>query len=272
MRVVDRVVSEIVTPRRAMVTPEDPVEHIRRIMRDYGYRLIAVVDRSGRLLGVIGRADVLLVSSTKTEALASHIMKEPLVVLEEDMRVKDAVRSMLSVDEWYAPVVRKGVLITVMGLEDVIEWSLRSDIDRRLLETTRLEEVMSRNPIAVQAEESITRAWRIMMERRYSGLPVVNERMEVIGIITQYDLIKKGYARPQLEAEGAPGRRPKVRTAMTRPCTYLYPWSSALEAAMIMINRNIGRIPVVESEETRKLVGIVDREDIVRLLLMQTRA
>jgi CBS domain-containing protein len=53
---------------------------------------------------------------------------------------------------------------------------------------------------------------------------------------------------------------------MTRPCTHLYPWSKALEAATIMVNRNIGRIPVVESDKTRKIIGIVDREDIVKLL------
>lgn len=266
-RVADRIVAEIVAPRRAVVLPEDTVEYVRRLMRDHGYRLVAVIDKTGKLLGVIGRENVLQVSSTKSEAVARSIMREPLVVLEEDMGVRDAVSRMLKVDEWYAPVVKGGILKAVMGLEDVIEWGLRDEVDRRVLEDVKLEDIMTRNPVAVYVDESITRAWRIMMEHRYSGLPVVDERMAVVGIVTQYDLIKKGYARPHLESEGGPGRRPKVKTVMTRPCTYLYPWSSALEAATIMINRNIGRIPVVESDKTRRLVGIVDREDIVRLLI-----
>jgi len=262
-----RPVSEVATYRMAVVEPQAPVERVRRIMRDYGYRLLAVVDRDGRLLGVIGRSEVLLVSSTKSEALASSIMVEPPVVLEGSILVGDAVKKMLAVDEWYAPIVEGRIFKSIFGLEDVIEWALKSEADRRILERTRLEEVMSRNPLTVTPEDTIDKVWRLMTEYRYAGIPVVDSKGVVVGMITQYDLLKKGYARPHLEAERGPGRRPRVRTAMTRPCTYLYTWSTLLEAATIMVNRNVGRIPVVESETTRKLVGIVDREDVVRALL-----
>jgi len=269
-RVAERSVGEVSSYRRAIVSPRDSVEYVRRIMRDYGYRLVAVVDSSGRILGVIGRAEVLMVSSTKSEALASHIMREPLIKLSEDQRVGDAIRLMLEVDEWYAPVTDRGFYKTFFGLEDVIEWALRSDRDRRILEDVSLENIMTVNPVVISLDDGVDRAWRLMMKHRYAGIPVVNNRGALVGIITQYDLLKKGYARPHLEAERGPGKVPKVRIAMTRPCTYLHPWSKALEAAIIMVTRNIGRIPVVESSKTRRIVGIVDREDIVKLLITYT--
>jgi len=259
-------VGEISTYRRATVSPKDPIEHVRRVMRDYGYRLVVVVDSSGRMLGVISRAEVLLVSSTKSEALASHVMRDPLVTLTGEEKVREAVRTMLEVDEWYAPIVDRGFYKTLFGFEDIIEWALRVDRDRGTLEGVELREIMTRNPVTVTVEDGIDKVWRLMMEYRYAGIPVVDKRGALVGMITQYDLLKKGYARPHLEAERSPGKVPRVRSVMTRPCTYLYPWSRALEAATIMVSRNIGRVPVVESDETRKVVGIVDREDIVKLL------
>jgi CBS domain-containing protein len=259
-------VGEVSTYRRAIVSPSDPIEYVRRVMRDYGYRLVVVVDSSGRVLGVIGRAEVLLTSSTKSEALASHVMREPLITLREDQRVGEALKSMLEVDEWYAPVTDRGFYKTLFGLEDAIERALKIDRDKAILEGVELREIMSVDVVIATVDDSVDRVWRLMMEHRYAGIPVVDRRGALIGIVTQYDLLKKGYARPHLEAEKGPGKTPKVRNVMTRPCTHLYPWSKALEAATIMVNRNIGRIPVVESDKTRKIIGIVDREDIVKLL------
>jgi len=39
------------------------------------------------------------------------------------------------------------------------------------------------------------------------------------------------------------------------------------EAASLMVNRGIGRIPVVDGVSTRRLIGIIDREDVVRAIL-----
>ncbi len=260
-------IGEVSSYRRAIVSPNDPIEHVRKVMRDYGYRLVVVVDSSRKVLGVISRAEILLTSSTKSEALASHVMREPLVTLSRDQKVGEAVKLMLSVDEWYAPVVDRGFYETLFGLEDVIEWALRTDRDRATLEAVELREIMTVNPIVATVDDGVDRVWRLMMEYRYAGIPVVDRRGALVGIITQYDLLRKGYARPHLEAERGPGKVPRVRNVMTRPCTHLYPWSKALEAAAIIVNRNIGRIPVVESDKTRRVVGVVDREDLVKLLI-----
>ena len=48
---------------------------------------------------------------------------------------------------------------------------------------------MSANPIFVSKDMSITEVSEIMMETGYNGLPVV-EGTEVIGIITQTDILK----------------------------------------------------------------------------------
>ncbi|MDM7276003.1 MAG: CBS domain-containing protein [Thermoprotei archaeon] len=259
-----RLVGEVAKPRLVSVKPEDPIEYVRRVMRDYGLRVVAVAER-GRLIGVISRSEILTVTGTKSEAKAKDLAVQPKVALSPDYPLLKAVREMLSVDEWYAPIVEGGVFKGFLGLEDVIELALIEE--RSLLESLKLEDVMSRNPIAVRIHDRVNSIWRLMREYRYAGLPVVDDRGVLVGIITQYDLLRKGYSRIHLEAARGHAKSPKVSNVMTRPCTYLYPWSTLLEASEIMVSRNIGRIPVVDSEKNKHLIGIVDREDAVRALL-----
>jgi CBS domain-containing protein len=52
---------------------------------------------------------------------------------------------------------------------------------------------------------------------------------------------------------------------MKTPVVSLKPTNTIKEAAKLMLERNIGRIPIVDDKG--KLVGIVDREDIVKTLI-----
>ncbi|MEM0365453.1 MAG: CBS domain-containing protein [Acidilobaceae archaeon] len=259
------VVADIAKSRYITVNLDDSAEAIRRIMRDYGFRVVAVTDR-GKFVGVISRAEILLVTGTKTEARARDLVVQPKIVLEPSVGIVDALKQMLRVDEWYAPIVEKGYFKTFLGLEDIIEYMLEAHKSK--LENTRIKNIMTLKPIAVRPEDPISSVWKLMIELRYTGLPVVDSKGVIVGIITQYDLLRKGYARIHLEAARGPAKTPKVKTVMTKPCTYLYPSSTALEAAVLMVNRNIGRIPVAEDSKTRRLVGIIDREDIAKLLLL----
>ena len=52
---------------------------------------------------------------------------------------------------------------------------------------------------------------------------------------------------------------------MKTPALTVEPSATVADAAKIMVERNVGRIPVKDAKG--RLVGIVDREDIVRLLI-----
>jgi CBS domain-containing protein len=52
-------------------------------------------------------------------------------------------------------------------------------------------EVMSRNPIAVPAEAGLTEALRLVFDHRISGLPVVDGKAGLVGILTEGDLLRR---------------------------------------------------------------------------------
>ena len=55
-----------------------------------------------------------------------------------------------------------------------------------------VKDIMTVNPMAVGPEDSVVYAAKILFEHNFNGLPVVNEQKEVVGILTEYDLISKG--------------------------------------------------------------------------------
>ncbi|MEB3787933.1 MAG: CBS domain-containing protein [Desulfurococcales archaeon] len=246
------------------VSPGTSLSHVRKVMRTTGARVVLVVE-DGRLQGWVARSNVLTVTSRKTHATAKDVMEYPKVVAYPSDEVSDVVARMLDYDEWYAPVVEEQEPVGLLGLEHVIKAGLERAPDR--LTGARVDEIMTPDPVTVGADDYIQSIWALMRDRKYAGFPVVDEKGRLIGIITQYDLIARGYTRIELESSSGPARGPRVRDAMRHTVYYLYPWSSVAEAAQLMVEKGIGRVPIVRNEESRRLVGIVDREDVVRFLL-----
>jgi CBS domain-containing protein len=52
-------------------------------------------------------------------------------------------------------------------------------------------DVMTPDPICVSPDASITDAIRLMLERKFSGLPVVDAGGSVVGIVTEGDLLRR---------------------------------------------------------------------------------
>ena len=260
----DTLVGEISTRKIVLVHPEEPATSVRRLMRELRSRVAVVVDRRNRLLGVITRGDILTISSRKSNARAKDLMSEPSVILSYNDKVVDAIKAMLRVDEWYAPVLRDGVVDSLFGLEHAIQRMLDEGEDD--LEKIPVTEIMTRDVETVSPEDHVTSVWEKMRELRYAGLPVVDKRGRLVGIITQHDLLARGVVIAR-ETAGGPSRGAKIRDLMTAAVEYVTLKDTAVEPARLMAYRGYGRIPVVNDRKARKLVGIVDREDIVRLLL-----
>ncbi len=105
------------------------------------------------------------------------------------------------------PVVENGRLVGIATLGDIREASPSNATSLSIYELNYLlsrltvDEIMTRDPIAIEPDTSIDAAARLMLERKIGGLPVV-EGGKVIGIITESDifrlLVSEGEFRPTL--------------------------------------------------------------------------
>ncbi|MDH4231398.1 MAG: CBS domain-containing protein [Nitrospirota bacterium] len=143
-----------------------------------------------------------------------------------------------------------------------------------------VQDVMSKDVITVLKYESILHVAKILSEKNISGLPVVDKKNKVIGIITQADILsilgmrKEHSLKDVLKhmlGEPLPERRMGdiVGDIMTAPAATIKTNANIAEAAQIMDEKKIRRLPVVD--EKNMLVGIISRADILKAVLKKLK-
>ncbi|MBH8576734.1 CBS domain-containing protein [Nostocaceae cyanobacterium CENA369] len=143
-------------------------------------------------------------------------------------------------------------------------------------------EVMSHNPIVVRAETPLNEAVQIIAERRISGLPVVDDAGKLVGIISETDLMwqETGVTPPayimfldsviylqnpatyERDLHKALGQT--VGEVMSKNPITISPDKTVKEAAQLMHDRNVHRLPVLDS--AGQVIGILTRGDIIRAM------
>ena len=258
-------VNDIMDRRYPSLYADELATKARAILRDTGLRILPIIDDNRRLVGIVTRSNLMTITSSVSPIRVQGVMSEPKFVATLEMYADKAVRGMLRLDEWYSPVVRSEQNRTyagVLGLENYIAAVIDKGVEALFKPVSG---IMSTEVITCSPDDEIDNVWRLMMKKSFAGLPVVKKN-RVIGIITQKDLLDSGAAFPGFEAKkGRFKTPPKVSSVMRVPVITLKPNNLVREAAKLIIEKNIGRIPIVNNKG--ELVGIVDREDIVRALL-----
>jgi len=136
----------------------------------------------------------------------------------------------------------------------------------------KVTDVMSRDVVVVSPHMPLKDVARVLANRHFSGVPVVDDDRKVLGVVSEADILAKergpGSARSifgralELETWGDKHGARNAGTAMTAPAVTIGPGRSVAEAASLMLDRGVNRLPVVDADE--KLVGIVTRADLVR--------
>jgi CBS domain-containing protein len=77
--------------------------------------------------------------------------------------------------------------VTSQGLDQTLAAQARQ---ARLLDQTFVRDVMNTNVLTTRAEASVAEAARSMLDNKVGALAVVNEREELLGIVTETDLLR----------------------------------------------------------------------------------
>lgn len=119
-------------------------------------------------------------------------------------------------------------------------------------------DLMTTGVSAVTPDTSLRDAARLMFRSQVSGLPVTDDDGLLVGIITEADFLRLELSR--VEAEN-PADVELVGDIMTRAVETIGPNTPLVEAAKVMVVREIKRLPVVDASD--RLVGIISRMDVV---------
>ncbi|ACV63570.1 CBS domain-containing membrane protein [Desulfofarcimen acetoxidans DSM 771] len=147
------------------------------------------------------------------------------------------------------------------------------------MEKVTVKDIMTKEVIAVGPDDNVEKVARLLLDHNISGLPVIDEKGKVVGIISEGDLIiqEKEIKAPAMTTllGGViflenPNRFLKelkkiiaveVKDLMTRKVYSVGPEATIAKVTGIMSEKRINRIPVLNDEG--KLLGIITRKDII---------
>jgi CBS domain-containing protein len=139
---------------------------------------------------------------------------------------------------------------------------------------------MTHTVVVVHPEDTVRHAVRLLAQHRISGVPVVDHAGELMGMFTEGDLVRwheglterqsawlerlgEGYEVSPTYMQTIRDANHLVRSVMSRGIVTIPDTISAREAAEIMYQKGIKRLPVMREG---KLIGILSRSDLVRAL------
>jgi CBS domain-containing protein len=129
---------------------------------------------------------------------------------------------------------------------------------------------MTTSVIAVRRDASFKDMAGMLRSQRISAFPVIDDRGKVIGVVSESDLLVKEAVQAEgsslmaalrhiREDEKAAGIT--AADLMTAPAITIGPDAAVEEAARVMYDRRVKRLPVVNP--TGRLLGIVSRTDVL---------
>lgn len=122
-------------------------------------------------------------------------------------------------------------------------------------------DIMIKDVIVVHQTTPLLDAMRILVEKRISGLPVVDKDEKLIGVITEKDLLR-------LLVSDVITSQEVVGDYMSLDVQFFSPRDSVIDICEFFIRTNVRRVPIVENG---RVMGVISRRDIINLILNSSK-
>ena len=118
-----------------------------------------------------------------------------------------------------------------------------------------IENIMTKEVITVKRDTAIQETIKIMVENNITGLPVVDDQMQLVGVISEKDIMMLLY--------DVGSRTGKVEDFMTKNIVSFDHQDSLSDVCDCLLKNHFRRVPIVTGPK-KKLVGIISRKNIVQ--------
>jgi len=132
---------------------------------------------------------------------------------------------------------------------------------------TTARDIMSSRLIVAKESMNVEDALKLLVNNKVTGMPVVNAKGEMVGIISEYDIIArvgKGKGMTSLSPESFSGTLPytKIVESVSED-------TSLEDILQRFISAKCRRLPVLD--KGGKLVGIISRRDVMKVLYYRAK-
>jgi CBS domain-containing protein len=260
----DEPVLGISTREVVTITPDTTVGAAIGIMEKNRFHNLVV--QGGDALYLVSIHDLLLASNSDSHV--DEFMFKPHTI-HHKTPIIDAIVELIDCGQRAAPVIDdRGALAGIVTEYDI----MARGADSRILRDAEVRRIMDRDPICVQKTDSIGKARSIMTKNNIGRVLVVDEMQNLLGIITDMDIVKKIY-KPKRRMTIGDVKGEKI-TRMEQPVTVIMSApviTAEIDASLADVAKQLQRhdirgVPIVKDHVPRGLITILDIMRYLRML------
>ncbi len=255
-------IEEIMTKDIIFVDKDVDLNYVLKLMKKHNITKIPVVEEK-KLIGVITDNIIAVkLGAIRNKGVppsrfhASSVIDKNIEVISPETKVKEILKTVGEPGPTMLNVVKDGKLIGVITKADLLPL-VKSD--------KKIKEIMNENIHSVSPGDRVIHARRRMIDENIARLPVMNNGV-LLGMISDNEI---AFALALLKKSYPLGKQKHrldellVNDVMKTPAIWLESDVSIKDAALIMLENNIGSLII---KEKNKVVGIVTRTDLLKTI------
>jgi len=257
-------VKDVMTEDVIFVDKDVDLKYVLKLMKKNNITKIPVVEEK-KIVGIITDTTLALkLGSIRNRGVPASRLHASSVVNKDITMVtpNQDLKTILSTVGEPGPT-----MLTVIENEELIGVVTKADLLPLVNSHKQVNEIMREHIFSVSPDDRVVHARRIMIDQNIARLPVINNGI-LIGVISDIDIT---FALAKLKKSFPLGKQKHqleellVNDAMQAPAIFIDAEKTVEDAAQLMIEENIGCLPVIKNE---KIVGILSRTDLVKTITL----
>ncbi|MEM2890521.1 MAG: CBS domain-containing protein [Candidatus Hadarchaeum sp.] len=186
-------ISSVMTPDPISVAPEVTAKRAAELMLDHDISGLPVLE-GGKLAGIVTKMDFAKVCMDYDDVYVGQVMQASPITVSPGDRVIHARKLLLEEEILALPVVENRVLVGIVttrdvamklaAFQEVVPDKYKSERIRNLL----VGDIMTQPPTTARTDTKLPESAKLMLEKRFSALPVLNLDGELVGLLTKTEL------------------------------------------------------------------------------------
>ena len=124
---------------------------------------------------------------------------------------------------------------------------------------TEITDMMSTDVITINPNTTIADAIEVLLKHRITGVPVVDKKKRLLGIVSEKDLLKLVYELKSKSYDSNNGLK-TVESIMTKGVVSFDENDSLIDVCKCLMEGNFRRVPILSCS---KVAGIISRPDLL---------
>lgn len=191
-------VQTIMTPNPIVAYIDEKFPMVLEKMVVHGVGVLPIITRDNKVYGIITEKDILdyLSAASFVGVRVSNVMSSPVITISEDDSLKKAMETMVKYGFRRLPVVINNIVHGILTAMDIIRFfgqheAFKYTVSGNIEEVLKVpvSELMVRNVVTVSPDSDVGEVARIMSEKGIGSVLVVSENYELIGIVSERDIL-----------------------------------------------------------------------------------